>query len=356
MQVIARSTPPWWENNATEPTVALIFRDFVKPGNTVFDVGAFIGDMSFILSRLTGPKGNVVSFEANVQILPQLTANLISNLCHNVFVVNRAIGQKSGHYVDLDRPEHSPAGSHVNNYSRHFIKDGVETLALDDFVRETSIVPHFCKLDIEGGEYDAFRGFERTLAEYRMPLVFEHEVGDDEALLFIRGLGYETFCSTHYTPVTSSADLMRGSTIRNIVAVHKSRIGDTIYADINGDRPSKTIGPSEATAIERNGESIFEYTLPLQGGRFVIEVNWQDVSFSSDYVYIETVLNSRIVGKYHVDQETFLSNCRDISLSVRSGDQVAIRVGAVSSSGFRAPDSLVVTQVGGIKPRAQTFI
>ncbi|TDT96948.1 FkbM family methyltransferase [Azorhizobium sp. AG788] len=356
MPVVTRSMPPWWEGNATEPTVALIFRDFVRPGNTVFDVGAFVGDMSFILSRLTGPKGNVVSFEANASTLPQLTENMKSNICNNVFIVNRAIGRKSGHYVNLDSPDLNPAASRVVNYNLGYVPGGIETLALDDFVRETSIVPDFCKLDIEGAEYDAFCGFERTLSLYRTPLVFEHEVGHDDALTFVRELGYETFCSTHYTPVHSSADLLEGSTIRNIVAVHKSRIRETIFGEIDGSRHSRTFKASDANSFEQKGETIFEYNIPTEGGRFVVEAIWGDIDFNSSYMFLETLINNTIIGKYYVDQPTFLTNCRDISLSARSGDQVAVRIGAVSSIGFRAPDSLVLTQVGGIKPRAHTFV
>ncbi|MEI6685725.1 MAG: hypothetical protein WCN64_06290, partial [Planctomycetota bacterium] len=82
-----RNVPAWYQPIASEPGVQLILRDLIKPGDTCLDVGAFQGDLTLVMSRLVGPKGQIVTFEANPLILERLTNNCISNFLTNVFLI-----------------------------------------------------------------------------------------------------------------------------------------------------------------------------------------------------------------------------------------------------------------------------
>ena len=53
----------------------LVMRKFVKPGNTVFDIGAHLGLYTLLLSELVGEKGIVFAFEPNPELLPQYRKN-----------------------------------------------------------------------------------------------------------------------------------------------------------------------------------------------------------------------------------------------------------------------------------------
>src|SRR5260370_7826509 len=61
----------------------------------------------------------------------------------------------------------------------------VTSLALDDFVEEMNLLPSLVKMDIEGAEYDALRGFERTIARARPLLILEQQIGDDRCLAWL---------------------------------------------------------------------------------------------------------------------------------------------------------------------------
>ena len=53
-----------------------IFRTFIKPGDTVIDVGANIGDLTLPMSLLAGPAGRVYAFESHSDTFHVLAANL----------------------------------------------------------------------------------------------------------------------------------------------------------------------------------------------------------------------------------------------------------------------------------------
>ena len=131
--------PPWYVGNASEPCVRLVLEDFVKPAQIVYDVGSFTGQLSQIMSRLVGPRGLVVAFEANRGVLEQLTANLHKSALFNVFPVHRTVYRETGKYGRSYVPSENPAAA------RLVIQDlpsddgqAVKTIALDDFVSATS--------------------------------------------------------------------------------------------------------------------------------------------------------------------------------------------------------------------------
>ena len=96
-----RNVPAWYQPIASEPGVQLILRDLIKPGDTCLDVGAFQGDLTLVMSRLVGPKGQIVTFEANPLILERLTNNCISNFLTNVFLIHGAVWHKSDEWLQF---------------------------------------------------------------------------------------------------------------------------------------------------------------------------------------------------------------------------------------------------------------
>jgi hypothetical protein len=108
IDVPRRDAPPWYFPNATEPCVRLVLEDFVKPGQIVYDVGSFTGHLSQTMSRLVGPRGIVVAFEANRGALDQLTANLHKLALFNVFPVHRTVYHETGKYGRSHVPRKAP--------------------------------------------------------------------------------------------------------------------------------------------------------------------------------------------------------------------------------------------------------
>lgn len=143
---------PWWERSFWEPTVALAIRDHCRPGDVVFDVGANAGALAMMMSRLVGPRGIVLAFEASPRIVDKTHHNLVKAGCHNVTLFHKAVWHSTGALVNM------AAGSHLNDR----IEEGatgmsVRTVALDDLAAAGDFRPSFIKMDIEGAEYDALR-------------------------------------------------------------------------------------------------------------------------------------------------------------------------------------------------------
>jgi protein-L-isoaspartate O-methyltransferase len=70
---------------------ALVAR-LVRPGMTVYDIGAQAGFYTLIFSRLVGPSGHVIAFEPCVSELGYLLAHVKLNALTNIRVVQAAVG------------------------------------------------------------------------------------------------------------------------------------------------------------------------------------------------------------------------------------------------------------------------
>jgi FkbM family methyltransferase len=331
----ARTNPRWFEPIATEPSVQVHMRDLVKPQHIAFDVGANLGQLTEILSDLVGPRGSVVAFEANPGSLPLITANIVKNARRNVTLSYAAVMQRSGLWFGL--VDHGAASVVVEAGDSAF----VPSLALDDFAAKHNMWPDFIKLDIEGNEIFALEGAAKIIEKRRPNIIFEHNVGDDRALLALRAAGYETFCSSQHTPISTSADCLAGSTLRNIVAIHRSRIGATRFARTPGRSRVVTIEGHELSALEPKDAGcsvLFGQTRKLPAGRYLFTL-----SASAD---ANTTLFFRISGRGFVQQNWtlarhFLSNDRDIAVELTQDTEVGFEVGEIAVG-----QSLKIASVG----------
>jgi FkbM family methyltransferase len=146
----------------------------VQPGDTVLDVGAFIGTHTLAFAHMVGTGGCVHSFEPREPIRRILVSNVErNNLADYVRVHPCALGSSTSEVnvlaVDA-QTEQNFGGLAIEE----FVADGLsltETIAirpLDDFTFERL---DFIKIDAEGMEADVIFGGEQTLAKHR-PILF----------------------------------------------------------------------------------------------------------------------------------------------------------------------------------------
>lgn len=151
----------WYEGNLWEPPVQIALRDLCRPGDVVFDVGANFGGLTTVMSRMVGPRGIVCSFEASSRIVDICQKNIVMSGCNNVQIYHVAVYSKSNEIVPIY------LGDHLNDsiYSRgnETSAFNVNTLALDDFINFTNLVPNLVKIDIEEAEFDAVVGMINTI-------------------------------------------------------------------------------------------------------------------------------------------------------------------------------------------------
>lgn len=199
-----------------------VFHRFLRPGDTVFDIGANIGYYTRLLSRLVGPSGLVCAFEPMPAALSLLEKN--SSDLPNVRVLPLALSDVQGDsdfYVRRrgDRSSLRPgAGAKVVQ---------VRTDTLDHIASEMTQVC-LIKIDVEGLELEVLRGAENIISRHRPVVYFEYlaEVAKN------RGFGLQTFetyfsrfnYSLNWVNHSASSESLLSPTPSNyLVAIPKDR-------------------------------------------------------------------------------------------------------------------------------------
>jgi len=133
-----------------------LFKDYCQPGDVAVDVGANVGEVSIILSRRAGVRGQVFAFEPNPRIYRYLLGNLSLNGCTNVTAHNLAVGAAVGPVRMSD--------DKVDDMNRVVDAGAIEvpctTLDAQSFPDRIA----FLKVDVEGSELRVLEGAERLLA------------------------------------------------------------------------------------------------------------------------------------------------------------------------------------------------
>lgn len=171
----------------------LVSQGFIEPGLTNFllenvkdhtifvDIGANIGYYTILIaSRIKN--GKVYAIEANPSTYNLLKDNLNINYINNkVVAINNAIYSRNEiieFYVTSRFSGNASVKKHNDNYYDLFDVDGevqtiqIEAMKLDDLINEEVI--DFVKIDIEGGEYQAFLGMEKLIKDGNIKnIIFE---------------------------------------------------------------------------------------------------------------------------------------------------------------------------------------
>lgn len=197
-----------------ENDLQVTIRELVKPGWVAYDVGANIGYISLLFSRVIGENGFVYAFEANPNNIERLRENLdLNRLTHRVKVIPAAVIDTSRRVTFLIGP--SGAMGKVNGSAGrsgvHRRSIEVQGVALDDFIYlDGNHVPQVIKMDIEGGEILAFAGMSRLLEQAR-PLILLELHGQEAAQVAWDGLTRADYrisgMKRGFPPVHSVTDL-----------------------------------------------------------------------------------------------------------------------------------------------------
>ncbi|MBV8545131.1 MAG: FkbM family methyltransferase [Acidobacteria bacterium] len=142
-----------------ERNMQQLFRERIRPGATVFDVGANVGFFTLLASKLAGDSGRVYAFEPLPRNLDFLDRHLRINEIANVHVKALAIAAASGE-AHFRIAQHASMGGLAEGGDLHVV-----TASLDDLIASGYVTrPDFIKMDIEGAESDALRGAKELLA------------------------------------------------------------------------------------------------------------------------------------------------------------------------------------------------
>jgi FkbM family methyltransferase len=137
----------------------------IRPGDTVLDVGAYLGVYAMLSARKAGPQGQVIAFEPTSTSLPFLHRHLVMNgLQNRVHVLACAIGCSS---AVVEFYEHSDA--YLNSVGT---KDPAATastmirvpmLSIDEVCTMFNLQPDLIRIDVQGFEAEVLRGAAQTI-------------------------------------------------------------------------------------------------------------------------------------------------------------------------------------------------
>lgn len=160
-----------------EPRVREELLSRLKPGMTVLDIGANIGYYTALAAVRVGPGGRVISMEPQPQVCRRLRDNIRRNGLTNVHVVEAAAGAANDKTIF-----HVPvAGWEAHGSCRvnkSFTSAGTIEVSLrrvDDILAELRVpAVDLIKIDVEGAEWDAFKGMPQLISATSRPtLIFE---------------------------------------------------------------------------------------------------------------------------------------------------------------------------------------
>ncbi len=153
----------------------------LKNKDNFFDIGSNVGIYS-IYAALRKKGANVHSFEPEYANLNLLKNNVIINsLNKKINLYSFAFGEKceiSNLYIQDFTP-----GSALHTVEKKNIpktktgkkilwKEGIFVITLDQFVKETKVIPSLIKIDVDGNELNVLRGGKTTLKNKKLRSIF----------------------------------------------------------------------------------------------------------------------------------------------------------------------------------------
>ena len=145
-----------------QPYVLKHLREHIKPGMTVFDVGACLGLVTVTTASLVGSSGRVHSFEPGTRQLKYLRQNVAINGFEDRVKINEcAVSDVDGEVVYVEGKSFNMGGSYIGEDGQG---EKLRSTSLDTYMEVSGIARVDCvKFDVEGCEMRALNGFRKAM-------------------------------------------------------------------------------------------------------------------------------------------------------------------------------------------------
>jgi hypothetical protein len=227
--------------------------------------------------------------------------------CSNVQVYNVAVYSKSNETVPIY------LGGHLNDSiyssSDETAAFNVDTLALDDFVDFTKLVPNLIKMDIEGAEFDAIVGMLNTISTARPHLLLETQPSDTRCLDLLRDKGYVAIDLNSYQEIKTPADYPQGVSIRNNLYIHQDRLSETPYSLPFTFVEVKTLTGEDFIATSSSMISL-KNPLKLDKGRYIIDLDFAAQGTDNE-IMCGVKVQENIIFRYHAYTKLIAESYKD---------------------------------------------
>ena len=156
------------------------FKQEIKPGMTIVEVGANVGYYALIEARIIGKEGRIIAFEPSPANMQSLKANVVLNDFNDRIETHQlGIGSEVGKmkFYLMNRGNMS---SFYNRQEGGGIKTldyiEVETTTLDTFFKDKNIKIDYLRMDVEGFEFEVINGMKEILNSDNAPDGFFIEI------------------------------------------------------------------------------------------------------------------------------------------------------------------------------------
>lgn len=144
-----------------------------RPGDTVLDVGAGVGEETLPFSKLVGPAGKIYAVEANPLTFSVLAYLVRKNNLFNVQVLQVAIADQAG-IAYIENESKLGVGNSIGNGSSGSVP--VRAVTLDELIAEHALTRvDLLKVNIEGAEQLLIRGFAAAIPNIRHIAISCHD-------------------------------------------------------------------------------------------------------------------------------------------------------------------------------------
>lgn len=158
-----------------EPDLQEALPHVIKPGMTVYNLGANIGFFTLALARLVGPAGRVVAFEPNPSAYARLRENLaLNDLQARVELRALAAGDSDGEVeFCFALTESQGRFADLPHVPKNAATSKVRCCRIDTFARQAGAPPQAVILDVEHAEGRVLRGMSGLLRQSKPLVILE---------------------------------------------------------------------------------------------------------------------------------------------------------------------------------------
>ncbi|MFN0277454.1 MAG: FkbM family methyltransferase [Pyrinomonadaceae bacterium] len=151
-----------------EPETFRFFRENLKKGYTVLDIGGHIGLFAVATAQLVGKQGKVFSFEPTPFTRSVLEQVVALNDCSEIVEVRgEAVSSRRGETVFFDTGDSISNANSLVKTERSKSEIPVKLISVDEFARERNLKVDCLKIDVEGAELDVLVGARETFLTQR---------------------------------------------------------------------------------------------------------------------------------------------------------------------------------------------
>ncbi len=169
-------------------------KKYIKPGDTVIDVGGNLGFFVLILNELIGDEGKIYSFEPSGLLKNKLAATIHNNNLKNVTIVNLGLGDSEGSTTLHYNPKQSGLSSIVSDFENNTLSEEIKITTLNKFAENISGRVSFIKIDTEGYEPQVLKGAKELIRKDKPTIYIElggdYQTSSSEALKILKELNY----------------------------------------------------------------------------------------------------------------------------------------------------------------------